>query len=150
MKKYIREILFKNWKLLFENIHRTPLRVKFFISILFFFFFLIFEYENPFNPNYYSCYLSCCCSCMINILGRERFGCLTNSDTMEVESFFFFFLFNRKIVGEGGGGVQTMDIPNWSLLYWKEMIQIITSKFPSILFFFLFLILCLLTKKFLM
>ena len=69
---------------------------------------------------------------MINILGGERFGCLTNSDTMEVESFFF----NRKIVGEGGGGVQTMDIPNWSLLYWKEIIQIITSKLQSILFFF--------------
>ena len=63
------------------------LGVRFSFSILIFF--LIFECENPFKPNYYFCYLSCCCSCLINILGGERFGCLTNSDTMEVESFFF-------------------------------------------------------------
>ena len=109
-----------------------------FCILIFFFFFGIFECESPFKPNYYFCYLGCCCSCLINILGGERFGCLTNGDTMEVESFFYFFYFfyNRKIVGEGGGGVQTMDIPNWSLLYWKEITQIITSKFQSIPFFY--------------
>ena len=68
------------------------LGVRFFL-VFWFFLFRIFEYENPFNPNYYFCYLSCCCSCLINIIGGERFGCLTNtntnSDTMKVESFFF-------------------------------------------------------------
>ena len=66
------------------------LGVRFFFFLFWFIYlFWIFEYENRFNPNYYFCYLSCCCSCLINILGGERFGCLTNSDTMEVESFFF-------------------------------------------------------------
>ena len=51
----------------------------------FFFFFWIFECKSPFKPNNYFCYLGCCCccSCLINILGGERFGCLTNSDAVE-------------------------------------------------------------------
>ena len=113
------------------------LGVRFFLVFWFFFFFWSLNMKILSNQTI-TFVKGCCCSCMINMLGGERFGCLTNSDTMEV--VFFFFL-NRKIVEEGGGGVQTMDIPNWSLLYWKEMIQIITSKFQSILFFFLLLIL---------
>ena len=67
------------------------LGVQFFLVFWFFFFFWSLNMKILSNQTI-SFVKGCCCSCMINILGGERFGCLTNGDTMEVESFFFFFL----------------------------------------------------------